>query len=476
MGVEKYRAGGAETVKSRAIRSPRCPRSASFVAAVVVALALTSASANAKRPKNEPALLLGGASMAPERRVDTDPLLPHGVLRPTNWGSWASPPDGAVCSVRRPVCVVAPERALGASALDLLEDAYETVVFGIALPRPDGSPAGSLFWHLEEADFTLEVELRPRIDFDRGRVRCRGGSLSSETALRCVLEASHGTLAPATAPLLARGAAVSAAASLRGSSTLEPWVRRRLVEPERGTLTSSFPEWVPERSALFFSFVEERSESTRAGETPAFLLGLTATSTPPGALRYESEPDVVDVLRRTLHEERATYARFLDRFARATLGLGTDEFLPGFPERLRPRYAWDIDGASLPRNLVLPRALEPTGSAYVRVSLPESLRERTLVFKATCEAPIRSVWSVVLEDATGRPTRIVEIPFVESATSHGERITVDRNSASATLVGTNLDWVDLAHPFDPDHGPHEAHTCTVYVLTLEADASPRSPD
>jgi hypothetical protein len=44
---------------------------------------------------------------------------------------------------------------------------------------------------------------------------------------------------------------------------------------------------------------------------------------------------------------------------------------------------------------------------------------------------------------------------------------------SLLLVGTNLDGVDLAHPFDPDHGPHEFHACTVAVdvMPLGADVA-----
>lgn len=466
MGVEKYRVGEPETVKSRAKLSPSDSRRAALGLACALGLLSSSAPSTAKRPKNEPAILLGGAPETTERPVDTDPLLPHGEVRPPAWRATSTSGGLRRCSIRRPVCVDGDEPALVGAALALLEDAYERVVFGSGLPRPDGDAVGTLTWTLEPRSFDVPLELRPSVDFDRGRARCLGGSVSEETALRCILEASHGTLAPATARVLAKGATESSLASFVGGLTLARWARARLEEPERGALTTNEPSWFPARSALFFSYLEERAENPRPAEVPAFLLALAATKTPAGSLRYESEPDVVDVVRRSLHEERSAYARFFDGYARALLALGSSDFLPEIGEPLRPRYAWDIEGASLPRNLVLPRGIEPSGSAYVRVRLAPALRDKTLVFKASCEAPIRTIWSVVLDDDQGKQLRTIELPFVESSSSHAERIELDERTAAATLVGTNLDWVDLAHPFDPDHGPHEAHVCTVYVLTL----------
>jgi hypothetical protein len=34
------------------------------------------------------------------------------------------------------------------------------------------------------------------------------------------------------------------------------------------------------------------------------------------------------------------------------------------------------------------------------------------------------------------------------------------------LVGTNLEGIDLAHPFDPDIAPFEPHSATVYLVRL----------
>ena len=34
------------------------------------------------------------------------------------------------------------------------------------------------------------------------------------------------------------------------------------------------------------------------------------------------------------------------------------------------------------------------------------------------------------------------------------------------IVGTNLEGIDLSHPFDPDVAPFEPHTATVYLVRL----------
>lgn len=370
------------------------------------------------------------------------------------------------CSLRRPVCVESTSAGNSSPALSLLERALEEVVFGNHLPSSFASFESPLVFRLEATE-RLHVELEATLGrgFDQAAPSCVGGDLTLETARRCVFEASLAERAPATAEWLREGYAAESARELGGAPEMESELRSSFAHPEAGVFTSSTTsparseqvfEWVsPLRSARFFRYLGVRSDQSVA--TSGYLaLTLAATETPAGSLRYSAEPDLADVIRATHGHDRSEVARFYDDFARWSF---FDAEQQSFPLSVE----WEIDGRSLPRSVAFSRPLEPTGSVYALVNLPESMRHEVLGFRTSCETPVSYVWSVTRLTEENEELSSFPLTFQERNPEASGRVLPVPGMEKLLVVGTNLGGVALTHPFDPDHGPHEAHGCRLTV-------------
>lgn len=442
--------------------------------------------------EREAPLLLGGPAERTEQIAPIDPALPSGALR------WVRPrptQDGLLrwCSPKRPVCVHAPraaDAARPAEALGALEAAYERLVYGFSLPAPLGDQGAGggdeLDWYLatdtaaaggqpptgekpldEPQDGNgapdVALEALPSRGFDRAAAYCLGESSDLErSATLCVAEASAAARTPATSPSQRRSYATQVWWSLgRVTSSDEDAIFRTQHAPEQPVLARRKGP-LSEGSALFFAYLDRVGAQARPVLTSTSALALSATRTPAGALRYRSEPDVADVIRSTFFEKRERVARFWDEFARARFLVDRADGWLGWPGASgRVRRAWTVKSSSLPRNLVLPRPLFPSGSAYLVLEMDHQLN--TLAFRATCEGPVSYVWSVLRFDARGNELSSVRVPFKEREPRTEQRISDLEGARELVFVGTNLGGVDLAHPFDPDHEPFEPHGCTVYL-------------
>lgn len=414
--------------------------------------------------RTAPPLLLGGESSVLPRAIPLDPRLPRGELRAEaaafERARVTQPGELTVHSSRYPLSVSAPLRTQAQRGLSLLEDAFERFWLAEgAAPR-----RAPLHWRLSQGPNGPLSELHalrlPSLGFDRARAICEGGALDPIAAESCVSEGLLLGVAPATARAIARGyshwrrrAVVPAPAqeSLRDSLRGEP--HRALVTRDPSSLTSR-------ASSLFFAALAERSNAP-ARDTCFLALGLTATRTAPGALRWDAEPDVLDVLRPSLGRDRESYARFFDRLATARFlraeGLElVSELQGGLAEP-----AWSVEFTSLPRNLTLKNPLAPTGSAAIEIKNGSPM-EAPLALRLDCESPVTYVWSVVRLGQEGELLSQFPFPYREISSRYEERLET-QGAYRLLLVGTNLGGVDLDHPYDPDHSPHEAHGCSVYL-------------
>lgn len=456
--VWEYRVALGLSVKSRAVsRVPGMAILGAWLAFSLVQLP----KARATEP-GDASLLLGGGNAIEKSAVLVDPRLPRGRLREA---AEHHVPLSRRCSARRPVCVSGLEGEAAQSALGLLEAAYERHRFGAGLPGPHGQTDQGLDWAPGPAPLQLLLAEEPALGFDRARARCQGGQRTSRDAQRCVTEAALGEFVPATAESLRSGYATAATQELLG---LGPEDLRLLADsaraPERARLSRTPSGPPPDGSAWFFRYLSDVARDSSAA-APGFLaLGLAPTKTDPAALRFDAEPDLFDVLRASWKDDRKTYAEFFDDFAAARrepsawLGISGAEY--------SAELAWSIASDSLPRNLMLPRALEPTGSSYVRIELAGESPNSSIALRISCEGPVSWVWSVTRLGAAGQELARVRLAFQERARVFEQRIGPLETSRALIVIGTNLGGVDLAHPFDPDHGPHEAHACTLYVTRL----------
>jgi hypothetical protein len=462
----QYRPVARQAVKYRALL--RLPWGRTLWILVFFAIeGLQMGQARAQRlskPKQDgPSILLGGGAQPVKGPVLLDPVLPRGEIRATPLLFTKS----GRCSLRRPVCVKArfSEEATVVSALSKLEAAYEEHRFGASLPPPHASFEEPLVWQIE-AGTGLKVH-------DRGRATCLGGLLDMEHARRCVIGAALSSVAPATASWLRDGYAADSARRLGPAPQTSHELSTSFENPQLGVLTSSAEsehfrggESVKVsrlRSARFFSYLEERSLD-EMGSAGWLSLTLGATRTPAGASRWQAEPDITDVLLATVGGERTHLAQLFDDFAGFTFFQGESWGMPVEP-------AWTLPVNSLPRSVVIPSPLEPTGSVYLKVELgPGELG--AIAFRMNCEAPVSYVWSVIRLDEQGRRISRVSVAYRQRGGQSATSIEPEQGTRALLLVGTNMGGVALSHPFDPDHEPHEAHGCSVAVNRISYDVAP----
>jgi hypothetical protein len=444
-------------------------------------------------PRAEPPLLLGGKAAPPERPpVFSDPRLPTG----SEFGTSERPERGvlssepAACSARGLVCVhrspgVTGEAAL--DALDALERAYEKLVFALGLPAPlaDEGRGGSdaLDWYLEAPDGVTEgyervsVGADPRrIDgFDRAAGFCRAladpGVTLDRAATLCVGEAIALRLDPGETPFMRRAFATELWWITGTPTNFDFEAIDRVQSRPDLAIANAALDANAEGSALFFEYLETARSIGTPGALSTALFAAAAQSTPATADRYVNEPDVFDVLMHTLDENQKNVAELLGNFsvARAFGGEREDgQHLPGVAWAGAfgaPSFEWVIAYSSLPRRVKV-GPIEPTGSAMVWVTLDGVKEGASVGLQAKWEPPAEFQWHLVRIGADGAELGRVAVPFQERASEVEGRVVELGGAAALLVIGTHLERVDPAHPFDPDVAPFEPHSAMVYLAKL----------
>jgi hypothetical protein len=449
---------------------------------IVLACGLCAPSALAGTARRDPPLLFGAGPHVARPPVAIDPDLPTGAPFAAQLDRPHS--TGAACSERLPVCV---QRGVGVSgaqalqALGALELAYERVVEALALPAPLGDEghggSDALDWYLdaEHAELVTERDAVRFDAFDSAAAFCVGNVvdpwLMQRDATLCVGEAIAKRLDPAETPALQRAFA-----------TELWWLTGRVTAPDVQAIDDAQAH--PERAlagrsaqpnasaALLLDFMERARSSQGSGGLIASLFSASAGSHESGALEWNNEPDMFDVLRHSLDEDTLKMAALLGDYAvsRAFLGDRDDGTHPPYAEWAgafgRPRYDWVLKFSSLPRRVHASRPLEPTGIELVWVDLDEVPLGTSLGFEAEWEAPVAFKWRLISLDDQGREMARVDVPFQERGRSAEGRV-VNLLSVRAVLaIGINMGGVDLAHPFDPDLDPFEPQSCTLYFASM----------
>ncbi len=434
-----------------------------LVAIAVLQGSLASGAKASDRSRERMPLLFGGAVEVHRPQVPVDPLLPEGQLR------FPFSPPGDLphkrCSFKRPVCVRAASPPKALRAVGLLEQAFERVALGYGLTLGGLSPHQTpLVWHLTGEELRIRRTPRPSRGFDRAQATCWGGPTTLAAAVSCVAQASIAVHAPATSSWLRKGLGEYAAFVDQGPRRVMAAVRAAQQSPHQGVWT----RWEDARFAIAVDFLSRFSPAAAPLRASSFALRVAGTKTTPQAPRWNAEPDILDVLRVNLGGDRERMARWFDDLA--VFRYEGDSRLLEHVQR--PSLAWDIKATTLPRTLVLPHPLYPGGSAYVRLELNQP-NKGPIALRTYCEPPVNYVWSLLTLDSSGKVLRRVPVAYREQRTQVQARVGQLDSAHALVAVGTNLGGVDLAHPFDPDHAPHEAHTCRVTFnqLPTPGDAS-----
>jgi hypothetical protein len=458
-------------------------RTGLFIAVLSICLTLAPGRSGAQS-------LLLGPEPPPRQLVPLDPRLPTGALR------W-SPQPGVeamwrACSARVPVCVAGSRSQSAGSfspeALRALERAWDLLIVGARLPRPalvPGSEGSELTWRLEDSARFTQAESTPPMTAgfitptvpllstqrgDRAWAHCIGLPAQSleRTALQCVAESSLAAVAPAVSSHLRRAWSTRLASVVLGPTS----------EPEGGAAPPSQAivgsQLLPNSGAaqVLFEFLETYLAGKYSDDVSTALLTREPTSTAPGAARWNGEPDLLDVLRSTLSTERTPqgYAEMWSSFAlwRRTPTAPGASWQQQTWEALRPPPDLILPLDTLPRRVLTPRVLEPSGEVGIWIPFNEvAPRPRSLGMRMTCESPASYSWGLARTDRSGHQLGRIPIAFEPGQPEVERSVTLQPEDGGLLLVGTNLGGVDSRHPFDPDVAPYEPHACVIYVTVLE---------
>lgn len=432
-------------------------------------------------PRREPPLLLGGARERPRRVVPVDPRLPTGAeLRAA-----ARPEaDARLCSRTRPVCVhAASDRAESLpTALRALEWAYERTVLALKLPEPlpDDGEGGSdaLDVYLGDAHDELVVEagpLHPGV-FTEAPAFCRLPALDGPLLLRaatlCVGEAIALALDASEPPHVRRAFATAAWWTIGTPTSLDLEAIDDVQSRPHAAIVTRDRSPASEGAALFFEYLEAARSAGEPLALSAALLSAAASERAATDFAFRNEPDLFDVLRHSLDEDESRFAALMVDFAvsRAFVGARDDGLhLPTLAWSGafgRARFDWVIPFSSLPRRVAIQPPIDSTGAALIWLDLDEVPIGATLAVRAEWEAPVNFQWQLVKISPTGQEIGRVDVPYQQRARQAEVRMTRLEGAAAVLIVGTNLEGIEIAHPFDPDIAPFEPHGASVYLVRL----------
>lgn len=369
------------------------------------------------------------------------------------------------------------------AALMAVEWAYESVVLALELPRPvrDGGLGGTdaLDIYLEDPESELVVESEEPLftAFTQAPAYCRVPAIDDDMLLKraatqCVGEAVALALDASEAPHLRRAFATSlwwtvglpTSVDVQGIDDVQSNPQAPIATRERGPHS--------EGAALLFSYLESSRSAGEPAQLSAALFSASASSSANLDLTYRNEPDLFDVLRHSLEEDPVRMGALMVDFSIARAFLGQREDGQHLSELGwsgwfgRARFDWVIPFSSLPRQIAVQPPVDSTGSALLWVQLDEVPIGAALAMRAEWEAPVTFQWQLVTVGASGEELARVDVPFQQRGTVAEARVTKLVGAAAVLVVGTNLEAVELAHPFDPDVAPFEPHGVTIYLARI----------
>jgi hypothetical protein len=417
------------------------------------------------------------------------------------------------CSFRHPLCVNAggvnaggADRGGGASPggaqrngqtlawLDAAERAWDIATGSLDLPPPDPSPTTDALdlYIVDGAPYATRTLLDardPRAGFDRasafalvsGSRDTLPGCALDAAAARVIARAIAFRVAPATdetsalaesaylaslmvpcAPRLDAGLrAFQERPGLGLAETLGPpddaidlaWARAKpgwFLAPTPGELYA-------QGASLFYDWVDD-SFGGYPGAIVRAIWAMSPTVTPPGASRWNDEPDGFDVLRTSFKNALTTGSTVDDLwldFAAARA------FVPGYPVRLD----WQVDWPRTPRSLTSGAGVSPTGGVFVDVNCAGRPPGARLRVEIRWEEHARILWALARVDASGNELSRVAVPGPDRGTE-AQTTLVDLDGVARVLV-IGASAGEPLYPFDPDDYAWEPHGWVVSLAGVD---------
>lgn len=380
------------------------------------------------------------------------------------------------CSLELPLCAHAPAGVEPEAVLAALAEAERALrahdALGAPRPLPDdergGGPAFDVYLAPEAAPLAPRVGLDPPA-LAEGRDAASafvivappprgapgGCALASDVAYgiahavaaRQDAGAGEGEVAMA-ASYLASIAAPCPAAELPAVEALQRAPERAITGGALGPRDGSL---------LFPRYLDEVYGAGPPGSVLLGLLSIAWQRTPPGALRYRNEPDILDALRASLGARGGSLDAALLDFAVARAR--PDPAWLGAAEPAR--VEWSIPFSTLPRRLAPGRPIEPTGATYLWLDLASAEGADEVTVVADWELPALFRWALVKIDRGGAEVGRLDLPGVYGETRAQRTVTGLAGLGGLLVVGVNAGSDDRSRPFDPEQ-PTAARGYTVW--------------
>ncbi len=398
-------------------------------------------------------------------------------------------PGGRACSLRLPLCVVAPSSS-AASILHVAESTWDTMTGALRLPPPDPNPASSTFEIYALAGTPHGIAKLggrdARSSFDRAwsfgviDPNATGCALDMEMA-RLMARAVMLRVGPSIDEATARGQAMDlchlvapCAAGLTADTVAE-----FRAHPERAVTQGTSPgssgidgvaisralPMYQDGSALFWAHLNTAYGRAPLGVVSA-MWALAPTKTPHGASTWSPGPTGFDVLRATFLGEKPRELRFQDvlieaAIARVLTDGDHDPTLAGGRTEDHPStFDWDIPWPNVARRLAPRNPVAPTGSSSLRIAARPEGRLRVEI---AWEEHALLRWIFVKLDASGRAMGRIPIPTLDRATEARISLSHLEGVAHVVLIGVNLG--DPQEPFDSRYPVWEPHSWEVTLAS-----------
>jgi hypothetical protein len=385
------------------------------------------------------------------------PLLRTDLPRPAALGLTRA------CSFRHAVCVHAPRTTPPADVLATLaaaERAWDTAEGALDLPPPDADPGTGAYDiylaarpALPARTVVSERDVRGTIDrasaFTVLDLRLRGCSREHAVAQE-LLRAVLFRISPAMDPGSARAQSSAMADLVAPCTTADASVFQG--HPERA-LVDTWPEAPADVGARFgdgaglaYTWLDATFAAEPGGVIRA-LWALSPSKTPPGAHRWNNEPDTFEVLRASFKEAVSTGSTIDDLFRELSLARA---------RRGDAKADWTIDWPEKPRRLSSPQGgVAPTGASLVAIRRAGAPATAGLRIELEWETHAKMRWDIMKLDAAGHELGHLPVPTTDKATTAQMSLVELGAAATVLVIGTNCG--DAAYPFDPDDEVWEPH-------------------
>lgn len=163
-----------------------------------------------------------------------------------------------------------------------------------------------------------------------------------------------------------------------------------------------------------------------------------------GPAHFHDDPSAFEVIAASLSDAGSSLE-----------ALWTDVAVVRATSPIPPAWEWSVPASTLPRRFAIRRAIEPTGSTFVRIDVDKTPPSDSIEMDLAWDGGSRFAWRVLKLDAAGKILGEVPVPSLETT----RKITIDvRHLAGVkTIVLAGVNVGDPIRPWRATEPPSQPH-------------------